>query len=460
MIRKYFPFCFYVLVSVLCLGKPLLAYPSENLNEGGAIPSLDAISETDSITPLKIGDKIPDELWDYAFPVVSPHTDQVQYLTLGDFRDKLIILDFWATWCAPCISSLHKLDTLQQEFVDDLLVFPTSYEAEDKVRPFFADKGYSLPTAFEETHLKKYFPYRSIPHQVWIKDGEVMAVPHHEYTNANNISKAITGKDLTMSQKDLVVFDAQKPLLIDGNGGGGDKLLYQSIITKNINTNTVGYIPANDKAFLFYNGTALSLLKRAFSNIARNKNRIIYELNDSLFNLLEFGDRKRTGESDKDKALEEWLDKYTFSYSLTSSVKLGKPEVYRIVQNDLNTYFSVALGIYGAVEERPMDCLVVEKSGNANRLMTKGAKSQYIYNSDSTVLVNKKPDMLMMVLNTIAPDKILLDHSGIEGNIDLVLPHSLIGDLNATNKYLRQYGLVIRNKTMPVKMVVIKETEE
>src|SRR5690606_7813907 len=109
---------------------------------------------------------------------------------------------------------------------------------------------------------------------------------------------------------------------------------------------------------------------------------------------------------------------------------------------------------------RPMDCLVVEKSGNANRLMTKGAKNQYIYNSDSTVLVNKKPDMLMMVLNTIAPDKILLDHSGIEGNIDLVLPHSLIGDLNATNKYLRQYGLVIRNKTMPVKMVVIKETEE
>src|SRR5690606_26588364 len=158
--RKYFPFCFYVLVSVLCLGKPSLAYPAGNLGGGGATPAVDATSETDqaftlpilasdSITPLKIGDKIPDELWDYAFPVVSPHADQVQYLSLGDFRDNLIMLDFWATWCAPCISSLHKLDTLQPEFADDLLVFRTSYEAQDKVTKFFADKGCSLPTAFD-----------------------------------------------------------------------------------------------------------------------------------------------------------------------------------------------------------------------------------------------------------------------------------------------------------------------
>src|SRR5690606_14605903 len=44
------------------------------------------------ITPLKIGDKIPDELWEMYFSVVSTKSDQVQYLSLGDFKDKLIIL--------------------------------------------------------------------------------------------------------------------------------------------------------------------------------------------------------------------------------------------------------------------------------------------------------------------------------------------------------------------------------
>src|SRR5690606_25504574 len=99
MTRKYFPFCFYVLVSVLCLGKPSLAYPAGSLNREGAIPAVDATSETDqaftlpilasdSITPLKIGDKIPDELWEMTFPMVSGSTDKVHHLKLGDYRDK------------------------------------------------------------------------------------------------------------------------------------------------------------------------------------------------------------------------------------------------------------------------------------------------------------------------------------------------------------------------------------
>src|SRR5690606_16810125 len=224
MTRKYFPFCFYVLVSALCLGRPLLAYPSGNLGGGGATPVVTATSETnsatiDSITPLKIGDKIPDELWDYAFPVVSPHSDQVQYLTLGDFRDKLIILDFWATWCAPCISSLHKLDTLQQEFADDLLVFPTSYEAQDKVRKFFADKGWSLPTAFDETYLKKFFPHRIIPHQVWLKDGEVLAVTNAAAASLKNISNILKGEEVkTIAKSERIDFDKSEPLLTVKDG--------------------------------------------------------------------------------------------------------------------------------------------------------------------------------------------------------------------------------------------------
>src|SRR5690606_20613261 len=124
------PFLQFIIVFVSCAA----------LAQEPVVHTAPAAQAESEIMALKIGDKIPNELWEMYFPVVSAKSDQVQYLSLGDFKDKLIILDFWATWCAPCITSLHKLDTLQVQFKDDLMVIPTSYEPESKVKPFLISK--------------------------------------------------------------------------------------------------------------------------------------------------------------------------------------------------------------------------------------------------------------------------------------------------------------------------------
>src|SRR5690606_22197853 len=65
-----------------------------------------------SITALNIGDQIPDALWNTPLQVIN-HPDGKDYITLNDYRDrKLIILDFWATWCGSCIKNFPKLDSL------------------------------------------------------------------------------------------------------------------------------------------------------------------------------------------------------------------------------------------------------------------------------------------------------------------------------------------------------------
>jgi len=73
-------------------------------------------------------------------------------LTLGDFKGRTVLLNFWATWCAPCVKEMPSLDKLQAAMGKDrFVVLPLSLDgpSRPKVAPFYADKKLS--------HLGIYF---------------------------------------------------------------------------------------------------------------------------------------------------------------------------------------------------------------------------------------------------------------------------------------------------------------
>jgi thiol-disulfide isomerase/thioredoxin len=43
--------------------------------------------------------------------------------TLADFKGKIVVLDFWATWCAPCIASIPHNNALAKKYADQGVVF-------------------------------------------------------------------------------------------------------------------------------------------------------------------------------------------------------------------------------------------------------------------------------------------------------------------------------------------------
>ncbi|WP_118195520.1 TlpA disulfide reductase family protein [Albibacterium indicum] len=465
MTRKYFPFCFYVLVSVLCLGKPSSAYPSGSLGGGGAIPAVDASSETDSatidsITPLKIGDKIPDELWDYAFPVVSPHSDQVQYLTLGDFRDKLIILDFWATWCAPCISSLHKLDTLQQEFAGDLLVFPTSYEAQDKVTKFFADKGWSLPTAFDETHLKEYFPHRSIPHQVWIKGGEVMAIAGPEYASRENILSILKGEQVKMVAKEEDVgFDKSKPIDVTE-----ENRVYQSSFTNRINAQIGGY-RRRDNGITIYNLDLLGMLRLVYEDRLGSypdNNRIIWEIDKETKDRMA-ADSSITNPSSagKQKAMD-WLGKNTYSYTLEMPKRTDPQLVMEIFKTDLARLLNSKFEVEASIEKRKVRSLVIHRVDKDNPTFSdQRIKPRFTKDGDTLTFINQPFDHLVksLVATYYKEEKPFIDKSRYQGKMNLKIvmnPNKLKETINVLNSR----GITIMEQEIEIEVLVISRKDK
>ena len=60
--------------------------------------------------------------------------------TLGDYKGQLVLLNFWATWCAPCRKEMPALDALSSAFSDKgLVVLPvaTGHNPEPAIRKFF-----------------------------------------------------------------------------------------------------------------------------------------------------------------------------------------------------------------------------------------------------------------------------------------------------------------------------------
>jgi len=89
-------------------------------------------------------------------------------VNLADFKGKLVILNFWATWCAPCKEEMPSLDSLQLNGkLSNLKIFPINIgqEGKSKSEYFFKDLNIqNLEIYFDASiTLAKKFSLRGVP---------------------------------------------------------------------------------------------------------------------------------------------------------------------------------------------------------------------------------------------------------------------------------------------------------
>ena len=103
--------------------------------------------------------------------------DKNNQLNLRNYKGNLILLNFWATWCAPCKEEMPSLDLLQTNVnLNNLKIFPINVGQDDlkKSVKFFEDlKIKNLEIYFDTSiTLAKKFGLRGIPTSILInKDG-------------------------------------------------------------------------------------------------------------------------------------------------------------------------------------------------------------------------------------------------------------------------------------------------
>lgn len=98
--------------------------------------------------------------------------------TLKRLQGKVVVVNFWATWCPPCRKEMPDLDALYQRFENEgLVILAISDESVDKVKPFIAEKNISYPILLDPGRkVHELFQVEGIPKSfVYNRDGKLVA---------------------------------------------------------------------------------------------------------------------------------------------------------------------------------------------------------------------------------------------------------------------------------------------
>ncbi|MDB5114936.1 MAG: resA 1 [Mucilaginibacter sp.] len=390
---------------------------------------------------LKVGDRIPDLMMGHLSDSGAP-------VKFSNYPGKLLILDFWATWCTVCIEHFADIYDLQKKFngrVEILLInSKNTRDAEDGIHKFFSlrSKYYHFNGIVGDTLLSRLFPHHSLPHYVIVSNDVVLAITDADQVNEANLNHFLADSNYQVRIKNEVKYDPRKLLFVDGNGGNAPKTLFRSMLTGPVQNLESGfsYKFAADSICGFYGtNVPLRLLYQAnYPTFAEfNPDRVLYRVPGSNKFFFAIG--------------VEDIRIANFTYEVAFP-PCGKSKASEWIWEDLDRYFHLK------IDSQYIDttCFVVKINQH-----TIPSKANISLVAESNL---HSPNKLPKYLRNLPLSYLLkglehlyklpfLDETGYQGNLNLVSPGNLLNEKELRESLARQ-GFILSTERKKVKYLV------
>ena len=414
----------------------------------------------------KVGEKCPD------FILSDVNFFPKKSVSLSDFKDRWLILDFWNKYCIACIKSFKKTDSLQKKYSRNLQFILIGYNGSqysgksdnnsvrilyDKVRN---KQNLNLPIAYDSVLFDR-FGVTACPHIILIdREGIIRAMTYS--LSDTLLNEFLVGKHpvvnqvLTKEQRErkFTGYDYNKPFLINNNGGADTNFIYRSLLAfwdpqmrNSILTDICSLV---DKGKFEILGVDLNTLyKYAYTGF--------YHLTpgDSLYG--KFWEYPIIELADKARFTPNWVrGDNIFCYSLIIPIQKATCNYFTaILQADLKNYFGYSVKI----ENRKMPYWKLVSTDNARELLkTKSDSAYYKDNGTPHIGFVAKNYPIRYLLKTIESyhqgEPPFIDETGIFTNIDISLD-ALFTDLNDIKRGLQKSGLDLQKGYKEMRVMII-----
>src|SRR5690606_39151244 len=124
----------------------------------------------------------------------GPDASQVNWETL---QGRSVLIEFWATWCGPCITAIPHLNELSNKLEGEPIEFISVSNEEEELVKSFLDRHSISGWIGLDTDRSMYAPYgiQRIPHTILVDaNGIVRATTHPDHVTENVLRDLIAGK--------------------------------------------------------------------------------------------------------------------------------------------------------------------------------------------------------------------------------------------------------------------------
>ena len=371
---------------------------------------------------VKIGDSVPD----YQFEKVLNYSKS--NINLREAKGKILIIEFWGTWCGSCIPALEHLNELQKKFKDDIIVVGISDDTEERLNKFLLKRSVTLPLVSDPLNRSaKFFEVKAFP-QTFVadKNGKIIAITSPDEITEEKIKDLVVGKNVEIKTHISVA----NPVIDYFNAD--PKTMFSFAIKPMIdsirgNISKKGRDVFQDRRYSLINGTTEQFLREIFQKT--NTRMLILT----------------------DKKQFEFKPENRFCFDIIVPEE-EKEDFYKIAQEEAKRRLKYK--IY--TEDKTVDVYILRKIEGSTMLKPSvlERKSSFSYGKRTRLSVDGGKIINLIEFLEQELKKPVVDETGLKDKYDFTVDWANKEELL---KELQNIGLTLEKTQRPVEMLVIAD---